>query len=330
MLELCEPGRSMLEVTVQRVLPLCSADQVWIVTGEAIAGDVRTLLPQLPHENILAEPVGRNTLPCVGWAAIHIRRRNPQGVMVVLPADHSIRNTQAFLEVAHVAVAAARDGCLVTIGIKPTRAETGYGYIEVGDEHGPGVFHAVRFVEKPSSDVAQEYVQSGQYVWNSGMFFFTAEAILRAIKTHTPELYAGLQEIDAAIDAGQEAAVVSKVYEKLPAESIDYGIMERADRIMVCPARVGWSDVGSWSAAYDFRADQADPAGNVSLADLVAVDSHGCLAWTDPHKLVALVGVKDLVVVDTEDALLVCPREDSQRVREIVGALKRGERKEFL
>jgi mannose-1-phosphate guanylyltransferase len=313
----------MLEATVRRVLPLCEPKDILIVTGQGIADDVAKVVPMLPASSILPEPVGRNTAPCVGWAALHVFRQDPKGVMVVLPADHAIGDEDAFRELVCMAAEACLDGSLGTIGISPNRPETGYGYIEVGEAIAPGVSRAVRFVEKPDLATAEGYLAGGKHVWNSGMFFFTAETILGEIERLMPELHAGLKEIEAGIEAGDEAAAVAQVYNKLEGESIDYGIMEKADRIIVCPGSFGWNDVGSWAAAYEMREGEADEAGNVALADLLSIGSKGCLAWSDPRKLVALVGVEDLVVVDTPDALLVCPRHLAQDVKKVVDELKR-------
>lgn len=330
LLNLCEPDKTMLAATVERVLPLCEPSEVLIVTGQGIANDVAKAVPQLPAESILAEPIGRNTAPCIGWAALHVHRRDPKGVMVVLPADHAIGEPEAFRAMIERAAEASLDGSLCTIGITPNRPETGYGYIEVGKQRAEGVHDVVRFVEKPDLETAKTYLAGKKHVWNSGMFFFTAETILGEIEKHMPELHAGLREIEAAMDAGKEAETVAAVYDRITGESIDYGIMEKAERILVCPGEFGWNDVGSWAAAYELREAQADENKNVALADLLTFESTGCLAWAEPRKTVALVGVEDLVVVDTEDALLVCPRSRSQDVKKIVNELKAKKAKDLL
>lgn len=320
----------MLAATVERILPLCGPDDVLVVTGQGIAEDVRAAVPQLPAENILAEPVGRNTAPCVGWAALHVRRRDPKGIMVVLPADHAIGDPEGFRAVLKTAAEACTDGSLCTVGIKPHRPETGYGYIEVGDEQSPGVHRVARFVEKPDLETAKTYLEGGRHLWNSGMFFFSAETILGEIERHMAELHQGLREIDDGIGRGDEARAVEEVYGRIQGESIDYGIMEKAERILVCSGEFGWNDVGSWAAAYELRESLADSKKNVALADFINVESSGCLAWTDPKKLVALVGVQDLVVVDTDDALLICPRKEAQKVKDVVNELKARQRKDLL
>jgi mannose-1-phosphate guanylyltransferase len=322
LLDLCDPGVPMVAATVARILPTCSAADVLIVTGREIADDIARAVPAVPRENVLAEPVGRNTAPCVGWAALHVRRRDAEGVMAVLPADHAVARPEAFRDALRRAVAACDDGTICTIGVTPSGPETGYGYIEVGRAVGAGVHEAVRFVEKPDLATALGYLASGAFAWNSGMFFFKAKTILAEIERSMPGLHEALAVIDAGIATGAEASAVDRVYEGLASESIDYGIMEKAERILVCPAEFGWSDLGSWAAAYEKRASVADEHGNVALADLIALDAAGCLAWAEPRKVVALVGVHDLVVVDTPDALLVCSREKAQDVKRIVDTLK--------
>lgn len=330
LLDLCEPGVSMLAATVARVLPLASAGDVLVVTGREIAAAVRDAVPEVPAANVLAEPAGRNTAPCVGWAALHVRRRDPGGVMAVLPADHAVGDPERFRDVIRRAIDACLDGSLCTVGITPGRPETGYGYIEVGDETAPGVHRVVRFVEKPDLETARAYLAGGRHAWNSGMFFFTAEAILGEIERHMPALHEGLLEIDAALGSGDEAAAVERVYGRIAGESIDTGVMEKADRILVCPGAFGWNDVGSWAAAYELREALADGDGNVALAELLSVGARGCLAWAEPRKLVALIGVEGLVVVDTLDALLVCPRDRAQDVKKVVDELKARGRRELL
>jgi mannose-1-phosphate guanylyltransferase len=320
----------MLAATVRRIRPLAEPEDVLVVTGEIIAEGVAKAVPELPSSSILAEPRGRNTAPCVGWAALHVRRRDPDGVMAVLPADHSISEEAAFLDVVRRAVGACEGGKLATIGVTPNRPETGYGYIEVAEELAPGVHKVARFVEKPNLETAKGYLAGGKHVWNSGMFFFPAKTILAEIERQMPELWAGLEEIDAAIERGEETKGVAEVYGRIKGESIDYGIMEGAEEIVVCPGWFGWNDLGSWAAAYEKREGEGDSDGNVALADLVSVGAKGCLAWAEPRKLVALVDVEDLVVVDTEDALLVCPRQKSQKVKNVVDELKARKRSDLL
>jgi mannose-1-phosphate guanylyltransferase len=292
-----------------------------VVTNEALADATRDALPDVPRANVLAEPLGRNTAPCVGWAAAHVARRDPKGVIAVLPADHHIGDEPAYRAVIARALDAARRGDLVTVGIQPTRAETGYGYIEVGEEVALGVHRARRFVEKPNQKRAEQFLASGTFLWNSGMFFFRADVILEAIHAHLPGLGAALDAFDAAAARGAEEAEVRARYGELPSISIDHGVMEKVEGVSVVPGDFGWSDLGSWTTAWEL-ADR-DRDGNAAPSDAVLVGSRGCYVHAPEGKLVALVGVEDLVVVDTEDALLVVPRSEAQNVRDVVEALKK-------
>ncbi|MDD5307283.1 MAG: mannose-1-phosphate guanylyltransferase [Deltaproteobacteria bacterium] len=328
LLDLTGEGRTMIAATVARLAPDISPERVIVVTGEITAKECARALPGVPAANILAEPVGRNTAPCIGWAALHALRRDPEAVLAVMPSDHLIADEAAFRSRVRIAVAAARKGALVTFGVTPDRPETGFGYIEAGDEASPGVRAVSRFVEKPDLPTAERYLASGRFLWNSGMFFFGARRILDEIRASMPSLAAGLDAIAKVAGTAQEAEVVSRLYPTLEAVSVDYGVMEKAHGILVVPVSFGWSDLGSWGAAYD--RSQKDEAGNALQAGAVVVGSEGCLARAPAGKLVALVGVRDLVVVDTGDALLVCRRERSQDVKAVVDALKARGRGDLL
>ncbi|MGB5376127.1 MAG: sugar phosphate nucleotidyltransferase, partial [Polyangiales bacterium] len=267
-----------------------------------------------------AEPVGRNTAPCIGWAATHVKRLDDDAIMAVLPADHYIRETEAYVDTLRRGLEAATHGDYVTIGIRPGRAETGYGYIEVGSEIDPGVFRARRFVEKPNRQRAEQFVANGNFLWNSGMFFFLASRILHAIDQHLPGLGRELQRYDVAARAGNEAALVRETYGALPAVSIDHGIMEKVSAVSVVPGTFEWSDLGSWTSAWELASQ--DEQANVLPEGAIAVDASGNFVSAPDGKLIALVGVQDLVVVDAGDALLIVPRERAQDVREVVAALR--------
>lgn len=315
------PGdeRSLLRATVDRIAPLVPIERVLVVTSAALAEATREALPDLPAANLLAEPVGRNTAPCVGWAAAVVHRTTPDARLMVLPADHHIGDEEAYLKTLATALDACGDGDLVTVGLKPSRPETGYGYIEVGEKIDEEVWRARRFVEKPTRERAEQLFASGSYLWNSGMFFFRADAILEAIGKHLPGLASGLKALDEAAAAGNEEAALAERYGDLPRISIDHGVMEKADGVAVVPGDFGWSDLGSWTTAWELS--EKDEHSNAAGADAVLVDSSGNLVRAPLGKTVALVGVSDLVVVDTEDALLVVPRSRAQEVREVVSRL---------
>ena len=319
-LSLGPDSRSLLRATAERVWALIPPERTFVVTSELLRGQVEHELPELEPGRILAEPVGRNTAPCIGWAATHVRRLDANAVMTVLPADHYIGDTDAYLDTLRRGLEAATHGDYVTIGIRPTRAETGYGYIEVGSELDPGVFRARRFVEKPNRQRAEQFVASGGFLWNSGMFFFRASRILEAIDLHLPGLGKQLQRYDTAAKNGQETELVSETYASLPAVSIDHGIMEKVDSVSVVPGAFDWSDLGSWASAWELS--PRDEFANVLPDGGLSIDATGNFASAPEGKLVALIGVRDLVVVDSGDALLVVPRERAQDVRHIVAALR--------
>jgi mannose-1-phosphate guanylyltransferase len=316
---------SLLVSTIRRIQPLCPLERMIIVTGEHLLAATRTAVQDFPGITVVAEPVPRNTAPCIGWGSAIALRKDPLAVVMALPSDHHVRDEAAFREAVTRAVRSAEDGPITTIGIAPTHPETGFGYIESSDEIAPGVRKAVRFAEKPDRARAEEYVKSGRYFWNSGMFFFRASAMMEAIATHMPELGAGLGLIEAAALRGPdvEAVETRNVFPTLPSISIDYGVMEKVPLLHVVPAEFGWSDVGSWLAAWELGAK--DAAGNVASDEDVLVDASGNLVRDlgSKKKTIALLGVQDLCVIETDDALLIIPRDRAQDVRKIVEALER-------
>ncbi len=312
--------QSLLQATVSRVQSLIPPERILVVTSAEVIEQVRAALPDVPAENVLGEPTGRNTAPCVGWAAVHALRRDPDALLAVLPADHYIVNGEAYRETLAKALHAAQEEALVTVGIRPTRAETGYGYIEVGEESSPGVHRARSFVEKPNRQRAGQFLSSGRFLWNSGMFFFKASVILEAIDRHLPGLGEQLRAYQAHTNLQDEQAAVQATYADLPSVSIDHGVMEKAERVSVVLSDFDWSDLGSWSSAWELA--QHDDNGNAFPGETVAIDTIRTYVRAPEGKLVALIGVHDLIVVDTEDALLIVPRERAQEVREIVRELK--------
>jgi len=320
-------GESLLQAAVRRVARIMPSAHIFVVTSQRHAQLTAEQLPELPAANILAEPSGRNTSPCVGWAAAHVQRLEERGVMAVLPADPHIDDDDAYCATLERALDAAEGGGLVTVGIEPTRPETGYGYVEPGEQLSEGVRRVARFIEKPDEERARQFVRDG-LLWNSGMFFFRADVIRREVSEHLPELAAFLSRCDAALADGSEDALVQREYDSLPSISIDYGIMERAKEIQVVAASFGWHDVGSWMSAWELAPRDEDD--NAVLTDAVVIDSSGCYIRGVEGKLIAAVGLRDLVIVDTPDALLILPRERAQDVRAIVDELKKRDDEEHL
>ena len=316
----------LIGATVDRLKSLVPPERILIATGADLLPATRRALPGLPESSFLGEPVAKNTAPCIAWAASIARRRDPKAVVMVLPSDHHIADEPRFREVLSLALEAAERGSIATVGIEPTRPDTGYGYIELGAEVRPFVRQGVRFVEKPDLPRATEYVKSGRYVWNGGMFFFSAERLQREIATHLPALSAGLSRIEAAAlqGAAAEHAETARVFAEAKSVSIDVGLMEKVGAFEVVPGSFGWSDLGSWESAWelapkDARGNATHPAGLVlEGARNLLVDLRS--AGTTKRVMVAL-GVDDLCIVETDDALLVMKREKAQGVRTIVDAL---------
>lgn len=317
--------RTMLQRTVERVLPL-RPKRIIIVTNALQATETANQIVGYHGIaiDVIAEPAGRNTAPAIGLAATIIAAHDPNGVMVVLPADHYIRDEEAMRGTILASAHAARNGYLVTLGIVPTRPETGYGYIEADMElRGEGPFPVRRFVEKPPLEEALRYLEDGNYFWNSGMFLWQADTILAEIGCHLPNLACSLGEIAFTGDVWGVSDLniqIETAYKSMESISIDYGVMERSDKVQVVPVEMGWSDVGSWSALPEVV--KPDGAGMICInsAEHVSIDSSDCLIYTD-NKVVATVGVHDLIVVSTPDAVLICDRERAQDVKKVVEEL---------
>lgn len=321
--------RPMLRATVDRIGALVPPERTLVVTGRSHANGVRDILPDLPAENILVEPLGRNTAPCIGLAAHAVQKRSPHGIMLVLPADHAIENQAAFLSLAEQGAGlAAQQDLLVTMGLEATRPETGYGYIEPASPN-PAVAPALpvaSFHEKPDVETAGRYMNQG-FFWNSGIFIWRAEVILDRIKTLLPDLAEGLSELSSFFGQAEFEAALERIYPTLPSISIDFGVMEKANGVVVLPAAgIGWSDVGSWTVASEYWPEE-DGCRIKGLA--LMVDSQRCQVYS-PDRLVTLVGVEDLVVVDTPDAILICRRDKDQDVKKAVDALKEKGRDDLL
>ena len=307
--------------TVGRLQGLSSVKDTFVVCGPLHAKAAAKLVKGLPKKNLLVEPVARNTAPAIALAALHVAARDPQGLLVVLPSDHHVADPAAFRRTLQEAAQVAKAGHLVTLGIQPHHPETGYGYIQVGEPLGQGKGKRVKaFREKPDLATAQGYLASGDYLWNGGIFVFRADAILQALAQHMPEMHKGLEALRRSVGKRTYAGVLKRVFPKLPSQSIDYGVMEKAQNIAVLPGDFGWSDVGSFAAIPEVR--PADANGNVVSGEgAVLVDCKGCVVLAEKRPL-AVVGLTDTVVVDSGDAVLVVPRSRSQDVRQVVEALK--------
>ena len=322
---------TLIQNTVARLQGLVPPERCLIVTHERYVEKTQKQLPAVPEENILAEPISRNTAPCIAYAATTLAKRDPEATMAVLPADHVIGNVEQYHKTLDVAFETARErNALVTIGIEPTHPATGYGYIqydEAGDEETELRACPVRtFAEKPDQSTAERFIDAGDFLWNSGMFIWRADTILDQIETHLPdahEAFAPVREADGEIDA----ETLTKAFQNSPRISIDYGVMEQADTVYVVPGAFDWNDVGDWRAVYDLS--EKGEHGNVIEGDVIMQDSSRCLVQTE-ERLVVLVGINDQVVVDTGDAVLVCDRESAQQVKQVVEYLHAHQFEEYV
>ena len=328
-LSLTDDGKTMIQLTVERILPLVAPEDIYIATNRDYKALVREQLPEVPEENILCEPVGKNTAPCIGLGAEHMKKKYGDAMMLVLPSDHLIKYNTIFINTLEDAIDVAAEGKnLVTIGITPDAPETGYGYIRLkSNERCRRAFKVDRFVEKPDLERAKEYLASEEYLWNSGMFVWKVSTVLENLQKYLPDTFAGLERIGAAVGTADEQAVLEKEFSAFKAESIDYGIMEKAKNIYILTGAFGWDDVGSWLAVG--RIKKSNEFGNVIDGNVITVDPKNT-SVQGGKKLLAVVGVKDLIIVDTEDALLVCDKHSAGSIKKVVENLQICNRTEYL
>jgi mannose-1-phosphate guanylyltransferase len=312
----------LLKKTIELIKPIIPMGRIKIVTTLPQADALKSTVPEIPEENILVEPVGKNTGPAIGMSALFVERDNPDAVMVILPADHYIEDKERFRQrVMAGAYQASRGNYLVTIGIPPRGPETGYGYIEVGELiHERDVMYSVKsFHEKPDIETARAFINQGNFFWNSGIFIAKAPTMIREIAEHLPHNYTWLVNIRASLGKDKESKVIAEAYRNMEAISIDYGVMERSKRVVMAVGDFGWNDVGSWLSAAQYWPMDGDK--NASIGEVVSLDSSRCIVYS-PKKLVALLGVEDLVVVEEDDALLICKKGRSQDVKKLVEILR--------
>lgn len=325
-------GVTMIQETAQRLTGLVDGTHLYVVTGAPYARLAAEQLPQMPVEHIVVEPSGRNTAPAIGLACIHLQRQDPTGILAVLPADHVILDGEGFRASLRRAGQIAAEGYLVTLGIEPTFAHTGYGYIKrsqlIDEVNGLPAYHVERFLEKPNRVLAEAFLEEGGYYWNGGIFVSRVDRMLAELEAQQPEMYARLQRIAAVVGTPAYAEVLASQWESMASISIDYAVMEHAQRVAVVPMRAGWNDVGSWDALETIL--EQDAHGNsIAKGEVLLLDSHNNIVYSD-KRLVALVNVNDLVVVDTGDTLLIGDKRQMQRVKDVVEKLRAQGRTELL
>ena len=316
--------KSLFRIALDRLSGLFESDHIYIVTVEEQLAKLREEAPELPLLNYLIEPMPKGTAAVVGMAAAYLQKIDPDAVMAVLTADHVIENVPYFQDLLVQAKIASRRGLLVTLGIEPTSPATGYGYIETGEKVKELEGYEVRqFKEKPDLDTAKEYINAGSYYWNSGMFIWSVDSILSEFSKQMPELHKKLKQIQGRIQDDHQIGEIVDIWETIQPQTIDYGIMEGASDVVVLPARgLGWNDVGSWDSLFEIL--EADQDGNIQLArHVVNVNSTDILIQsTDEEKMIAVVGLKDIVIVDHKNTLLICKRGETQKVRQVIKKIK--------
>ncbi|MGB9699074.1 MAG: mannose-1-phosphate guanylyltransferase [Thermodesulfobacteriota bacterium] len=332
-------SRTMIEETVSRLHPFLPPHRIFVVTSRSQIGKMRRALPSLPPSNFLVEPVGKNTAPCLGLAAFRLKQLHAEAIMVVLPADHFIADQRKFLKTLEVATLfAQKEDFLITLGLQPTAPETGYGYIQKGEllarVKGIEIFKARAFREKPNRELALSYLAEGNYLWNSGMFVWRVEIFLKALETCLPELYQEMAILPEILGTAKERRILPKIYASCPAISVDYGVMEKAPNVAMIQACFPWDDVGSWSALWKIH--PKDQEENVYLfgkengqGKILALDSSGCLIRAEKN-LIALLGMRDTIVVEAGGSILICPKDKSQEVRQILAQIKEKGWKKYL
>ena len=322
--------QSLLQQTLLRMTPMIPPDRTLVVTHERYQALTHEQLTSIPDANILGEPISRNTAPCIAYAAIKLRAMNPEAIMVVLPADHLVKSEDRFLEIIDKAIDTAKDpGTLVTIGIQPSYPATGYGYIQYdrSESNGDTSYRVRTFAEKPNEATAERFLDSGDFLWNSGIFVWRADSILSNMQTHLRSTWEAFEEASQYLGSDQEDSAIRRAYHKSERVSIDVGIMERASNVYVIPGSFGWSDIGDWRAVYDLS--RKNRHGNVLRGNVIVHDTSRCLVDAG-KRLIAIVGIHDAVVVDSDDALLICHRSSTQQVKNVVDYLHAHQHKDFV
>jgi mannose-1-phosphate guanylyltransferase len=323
-LDILGVGKSLLRMTFERFLSIVPADHILIVTNKIYADIVKSELPEIPTENILCEPSRNNTAPCVAYTALRLLSKNKDAVFVTVPSDHVILKEETFLN--HIKEAlnmVEKENCITTLGIKPTRPDTGYGYIHVEDEVIIGKSQKVlEFKEKPKLDVAEIYLQSGKYLWNAGIFIWKASDLIQSFDKYAPDIISILSEDITKFGTTEEQDYIDSVYPKTPNISVDYAILENSDKVLTIPVDIGWSDLGTWNSLHDYL--DKDENNTVTIgSNTLLIDTENSIIRSDSNKTVVIKGLKNYIVVDEADALLIYPKSDEQEIKNVVNSLQK-------
>jgi mannose-1-phosphate guanylyltransferase len=324
-------GRTLVQQTFDRYSKLVLKENIFIITSAEYVGIVKKQLPEMPAENILAEPSRKNTAPCIAYIAFKLLMKDPKALMIAAPADHLVLETDEFLKTAKIALNfVEHTNALVTIGIKPSHPNTGYGYIQhETTEAVPGVYKVKTFTEKPNTELAKAFISSGDFLWNAGIFTWKIKNVLNEFEKHLPEIFEIFAAEKDKFNTAAEHEAIEDIYPQCTNVSIDIGVMEKADNVFVIPATFGWSDLGTWNSTWDNM--EKDYFGNaVTGKHVVVVDANNCMVHVPDNKLVLLQGLKDYIIVDTKDVLLICKRDKEQEIKEYVAEVKRNKGDKFL
>jgi mannose-1-phosphate guanylyltransferase len=319
-------GKTLIQSTFERFLKICPAENIFIVTNESYVDIIKTQLPSISDNQILAEPLMRNTAPCISYGVMKIAELNEDAVIVVAPSDHTVANLDAFIDaIERCYEAAAASDSLITMGIKPSRPDTGYGYIQFEEEVLPSDENLKKvkiFTEKPNLDLAKSFLQSGDFLWNAGIFIWSAKALQSALKQHLPEMFELFSKGKPMYNTPKEVKFIKDAYQLCTNISIDFGLMEKAENVYVLPADFGWSDLGTWASVYEMS--KRDNLGNALTPanQIMIYDSTNCLINVSEDKLVVLQGLHDFIVVESNNTLLICPRSEEQNVKNMVSDVR--------
>lgn len=330
-LDILGTGRTLIQQTFDRYTKLVAKENIYVVTASEYASIVKKQLPDLPEENILAEPSRKNTAPCIAYIAFKLLKKDPQALMVAAPADHLVMETDEFIKTAKKALNFVDHiNALVTIGVTPTYPNTGYGYIQHDTvSAAPDVYKVKTFTEKPNAELAKAFISSGDFLWNAGIFTWKVKNILTAFEKHLPEVYEVFAAEKDKFNTKEEAAAIEDIYPQCTNISVDFGVMEKADNVYVIPASFSWSDLGTWNSAWENM--EKDYFGNAVVGKhVMVVDANNCMVHVPDNKLVLLQGLKDYIIVDSKDVLLICKKDKEQEIKDYVAEVKRNKGDKFL
>ncbi len=323
-------GKSLLQLTYERFQSVCPPENIYIVTNEQYAGIVKEQLPQMQDEQVLQEPLRKNTAPCIAYAAFKIFLKNPKANIIIAASDHFILKENVYIEVLRKGLDyVSKNNHLVTLGIEPSRPDTGYGYIQYLEDNENGVHKVKTFFEKPDKELAEQFIKTGEFLWNSGMFIFNAKTIVKAFEAHLPEVFEAFAGYEKKLHTADEKKFVENAYTLCTNVSIDVGVMEKSSNVRVIPSNFGWSDVGTWASLYELTPH--DYHGNsVAGKNVMTYDAHNNIIHASDKKLVVVQGLENYIVVDTPDALLICDKNNEQKIKDFTADIKRMKGDKFL